>query len=546
MTAKSAGSGAIARNNTLNSITTPSASPLINNKARTRELRNNSIRRLSEDKLLKRPQSPPSKRNSSPTQQPNIMLESVQQQIQQEQLNKDDVDNDSAIEEDNNEDDENEHVLKKDTNDKIINQGSNIELDAVEINKKKQETSLAELKHNTKEEEEKDQNRLEEEKKNTTTEEKRQTRSPLPSPPTTPAATEIALPELSIGDSSDAETSITASGMTNIHSEPVSPTMCTFDVLSIQKINEIDKQNVPNNSFVQQQPIQRIHRLRPAASFATLRQLASTNTYQLQQQLQHQQQLTPQQVQQQTTKRRPVSYIESSNNVYFNYANNDDFLTVNRPNYYRRASSEDNRHFHTRHQSDNNTPSIQHHAGSRRLVRSNTVHNLIIKDGLGHRIVQCVGLDEPPQSLRKKTSNLESGDLFQHQDWSPPPETSDDVLFATRQQKTEEQQCHHQQLLIIQQQQQQAHILSIANDNTLEASSSDSSSHRATSNRRIRRKDSAKSISSLCSGNSPNINYDSRFKKLKTKLDKERATVKALQKQKEGLLSLCCFITSHH
>lgn len=522
MTAKSAGSGTLARSNTFSSFTPPLSPtpPLNNNKAvlRTRELRNNNTRRSSEDKLLKRPQSPP-KRNDSPTQ-PNIMLESVQQQIQLEQLlnMNDDVDNDSAIEEDDYED---EHsTTKKDIITKSANTKTIVDFDSppIKINKKSKvvvEPSLIELKPDTKEEKEDNK--------------QQQVQSPFPSPPFAPAATANSLPEFTRDNS-------TAAGIVNINSEPVSPTMCTFDVQSVQnnKLNEIDKTPQPNTLFVQQQPIQRINRLRPAASFATLRQLASTNnTFQHQQQ----QQQFPNLQQIPHIKRRPVSFIESSNNSNYNYASSiasDDYLTVNRPAYYRRASSEDNRHFHIRQQSDNNIPNqyATNNVASRRLVRSNTVHNLIIKDGYGHRIVQCVGLDEstplqqPP--LRRKNSSFESNESFHQHDWSPPSEIMDDMLFSSRQQQIEEkhhQQYHHQQQQVIPQQ-----------DNT-DASSSDSSSHNGISNRRVKRKDSAKSISSLCSTNPPVTGYDSKFEKLKSKLDKERATVKALQKQKEGWLT---------
>lgn len=486
MTAKSAGSGTLSRSNTFNSAIFAASQP---NKVvtRTRELRNNSVRRSSEDKLLKRPQSPP-KRNDSPTQ-PNIMLESVQQQLQLEQL-LNDVDNDSAIEEDDYEED----ALKKDQITKSANKPIIIEFDSPPIKRK----SVAELKPDTKEE---------------IKEDRKQLQSPLPSAEFT-------------GDKSALDTT-SAAGIVSMNSESVSPTMCTFDVQSVQnKLNESDK--APNNVFVQQ-PIQRINRLRPAASFATLRQLASSNNS-----LQHQQQLQQQQQFSQQIphiKRRPVSFIESSNHSNYALPASDDYLTVNRPAYYRRASSEDNRHI--RQQSDNNSAIQYNTVGNRRLVRSNTVHNLIIKDGYGHRIVQCVGLDEsaPLQQplLRRKNSSFESNDSYH--DWSPPNEIMDDSLFSTRQQQLEEQH-HQQQLLLIQQQQSQLMV----QDNT-DTSSSDSSCHQGISNRRIKRKDSDKSISSLCSTSPPVTSYDA---KLKTKLDKERATVKALQKQKEGLCYSNC------
>lgn len=608
MTAKSAGSGTLSRSNTFNSAIFAAASAAAatttttqqqqtnnNNKTltRTRELRNNSIRRTSEDnRLLKRPQSPP-KRNESPIQ-PNIMLESVQQQIQLELLMNmnDDVDNDSAIEEDDYEDDHHQQqsssIKKASNHNKSIHHL--IEFDSspapvIKSNKKKSlpdnTTLLAELKHDTKEdqeeeEEEEDEDedeyvllveeqeeKKEEEEEDSIHDRKHQHQHSLQSPPPPPVTSDIvaSLPEFTRDNSTLDTRSAASAGMVNSN-DPVSSTTSALDVQSVY--HNTTHQQQPSNLFIPQQPIQRIHRLRPAASFATLRQLASSNNnYQLQQQ--QQQQHHYQQQQQQLfsntqhiphMKRRPVSYIESSHNSNHNYAqyNNtatpaaaaftafhgttttaaaaatttaatltEEYLSVNRPNYYRRASSEDNRHFHIRQLSDTSTTTMPiqytptHVTNTRRLVRSNTVHNLIIKDGNGHRIVQCVGLDEQQQQpvLRRKNSSFESNDSS-YQDWSPPTEMMEDTFMSSRQQQLEEQH-HQQQLLLIQQQE--------------DHSSSDSSSQ----HRRIKRKDSAKSISSLCSSSPPSItSYDLKFEKLKSKLEKERATVKALQKQKEG------------
>lgn len=580
MTAKSAGSGTLSRSNNVNSlaVTTPpsSTAPLNNNKARTRELRNNSVRRSSEDRLLKRPQSPPTKRNDSPTtqqqQQPAIMLDSVQRKIQNElsekkKTNDSDVDNDSAIEDDES-DNDNDDCAKVDGSgeniSKVTNNNPMIEKFSsppAEINEKFQ-TQLAELEQPVTTNEE--QESYEEEKYTSNVlndevlkQQQEKARSQLPSPPITPAATDVTTPELA-----KARVSETGSANVHIHSEPASPTMYAFDVPPTinYRPNDMDstKHDPSQTLFTQQQQqsIQRIQRLRPAVSFATLRQLASTNnTYQLQQQqYQQQQQQQQKQLQARTIKRRPVSYIDSSSYSSLNYIN-DEYLTVNRPTCYRRASSEDNRHLHSREQSDNasvNTAtSFPFIMGGRGLIRSNTVHNLIIKDGEGHRIVQCMGLDEPP-ILRRKGSSFEGKDLFQqpqqqqqhqhqqHQpDWSPPTETLDDMYFSSLQ--LEEQQYHQEQLLLLQQQQhlqqqqqqQQLHHSSNMNDNNTDTSSSDSGSQH-TGYRRIKRKDSAKSISSLCSSSPPITSYDSRFERLRNKLEKERATVKALQKQKEG------------
>jgi hypothetical protein len=271
-----------------------------------------------------------------------------------------------------------------------------------------------------------------------------------------------------------------------IHSEPVSPTLYTFDAQSVQpRPYEIDKVQQP--SFVQ--PIQRIQRLRPAASFATLRQLANHNgsTGQLNQ-----------------LKRRPVSFIESTaaTTTHASASVAEDYLTV-RPVYSRRASHEDQSH-HIRQQSDN----VLHHRlssppsvpSSRRLVRSNTVQNVIIKDGQGHRIVQYLGPTSPPlqpQLRRKKIASFESHDSF----FSDSTASSNNGW--TRRQNEYEQ------------------VYQPVFDDT---SSSDSGSQRC--KRRIKRRDSARSL---------NHGFESaKCEQLQNKLEKERATVKVLQKQKEG------------
>jgi hypothetical protein len=570
MAPKSAGSGTLGRSTA----------------KRTKDLRNGSIRRASEDKLFsKRSQSPPAaaaKRNDSPThQQPNIMLESVQQRIQleqQQQSNSSNKDNNnSAIKKDNNQ--FYNEIEKAAVKDEIIDKSAKYDINCPPKSTAQVELDDETNKLDTKEKETYQGEEVEEkEEKNIVDQKKKKDNSgnssddptnnrelPLPSPPVTPTAVATSLPELSATRDEPyveaSEASNAVAGIINIHGEPVSPIMCTFNVQQQNgNINEIEK--LQQQLFAQQQPIPRsIHRLRSAASFATLRQLASTNNTLQNQQL-PQQQYQQQQIQH--IKRRPVSFIESSshngNINYLNYASslpNDDHLTVvDRPTYYRRASSEDSNHFHVRQQSDYNSNSIQfvnnNIIGSRRLVRSNTVHNLIIKDGQGHRIVQCVGgLDQSPplQPLRKKSSSFESSSnesSFRHHDSSPPPEILlDDILYRQQQQQTEEQQYH--------QQQQQNYLAAAAaatataaataasiqhqQDNRTDASS-DSSGSSSGGNRRITRKDSAKSISSLCSSTSPpTSSYDSsRFEKLKNKLEKERAIVKALQKQKEGLL----------
>ncbi|KAG2208076.1 hypothetical protein INT47_010438 [Mucor saturninus] len=547
MTAKSAGSATLARSNTFSHFTPPCSPTPPLNKLRARELRN-STRRSSEDRF-KRPQSPP-KRNDSPTQQPHIMLESVQQQIQLDQLMNsmnDDVDNDSAIEEDDYEED---NISKKDIIPKSANTTKNMAgIDSsppIKLSKKKVAESFIELKPDTKEEEKEEEHHQHQHEhkhhQQQQQQKQQQVRSPFCSPPLKPAAatgTEENLLELTRDDNS-------AAGIASINSEPpMSPAMCALDVQSVQQ----DENNLPlelpqqNTLYVQQQhqqqqqqPIQRINRLRPAASFATLRQLAnSNNTFQYQQFSNNSQQQPIPQI-----KRRPVSFIESGQHVnYASPATSDDYLTVHRPAYYRRASSEDNRQFHTRQQSDTNQYS------SRRLVRSNTVHNLIIKDGYGHRIVQCLGLDESQQQqqqqhqnqqppLRRKNSSFESHDSFPH-DWSPPTEVMDDSLFSNRSVVEEPYYQQHPQLQQQQHQQQQQQQMMIGQQDNTDASSSDSSSHHG-SHRRIRRKDSAKSISSLCSTSPPGTTTgsDVKIEKLRSKLDKERATVKALQKQKEA------------
>lgn len=578
MTAKTAGSGALTRTNSPPSPTPPTATAVL---GRAHSMANKT--NTKKPSKHTRPQSPPSKQSTpiaATNEQPKIMLESVQQQIQQEEKEKikkqqkkpvnsstsNDVDYDSAIE-DEQEDDKQEmiHVVNTTTVDNNSNDIKDNKGDIVTACINLSSSNSASTNHSIQSCRSRSSSNLSISSSDTCSDSSNNTNqhsSPLPSPPVTPAAT-------SLPDEFNIKEAASTGIMNIIHSEPVSPTMCTFDVQSVQQhqnhtIQIDNKPNSSNNIYVQQ-PIQRIHRLRPAASFATLRQLASTNNN-----YQHQQQHQQQQQQQQpsnyiqhlaatipaTTKRRPVSYIELSSNMNYNYAMaspssnpttiNDDYLSVHslaaaRPTYYRRASSEDNRHhYHTRQTSDTNpSPPSSIANGGRRLVRSNTVHNLIIKDGQGHRIVQCVGLDDSPplKPLRKNTSSFEC--TSEYQDWSTVSSTTattsdmlDDnntAIVLTRQQLED---------LHFQAQQQ-----SIQTQSDLDASSD---AHAQTSQplqqqqrpRKIKRKDSAKSLSSLCS-TSPPINHDMRCEQLKNKLEKERATVKALQKQKEGL---SCFI----
>lgn len=604
MAAKSAGSGTLGRSS--------------GKATRAKELKIGSVRRASEDRSAKRCQSPPATKANDVPIQPNIMLESVQKKIQQELesvITKDHVDIDSAIEDDNNAECNNKNLPEeKTTEDSVtntlpINSITDESSDCLNTNDEKKDKQENELlnKCNTtdlqgvgiKTEPETSREEKEEEETLSSSSDDLTNKKvlPLPSPPVTPAAVATSLPEFSTvarTESPTTESAIeanrNATGGINIHCEPLSPTMCTFNVLqqsfvqpNNNNLNEIDKlhqqhqqqQQQLSSLFVQQQqqqqqqPIPRsIQQLRSASSFATLRQLASTNSS-LQNQ-QHQQPYTiPQQQQQpriQQIKRRPVSFIEPSSHSNINYSNyassvaSDDYLTVNRSIYNRRASSEDSSHFHIHQQSDNSSSisgnAIQHlngnTIGSRRLVRSNTVHNLIIKDGQGHRIVQCVGLDQSPplQPLRKNTSSFDNNNesYLHHHDWSPPPEILDDMLYASRQQQQqmEEQQYHQQQYLLIQQQQQHQLLQQDNNKADNASDTSGTSSGGGSIKGRITRKDSAKSISSLCSSSPPITSYDSRFEKLKNKLENERAIVKALQKQKEGLFTYCRFFRAYH
>ena len=555
MTAKTAGSGTLTRTNSPPSPTSspPTATAVF---SRAQSMTNKTSTKKSSKHT--RPQSPPIKQQvaavSTTNEQPKIMLESVQQQIQREEKEKikkqqqqqqqqrklssnsnNDVDYDSAIEDEQEDEQELIKVVNTTTDDNSSNnikdnKGDVITAVTLPINLSNSSSTSNSIKSCSSSLRSSDGS-CNSSSSNSSKDGANHDSYPLPSPPVTPAT--ISLPKFNIKEA--ASTGI----MNIIHNEPISPTMCTFNVQSVQ------------------QPIQRIRRLRPAASFATLRQLASTNSnYQYQQQ---QLNYHNHQIQQlaaaaaaaatttttTTTKRRPVSYIDSSTNMNCNYtiasppssvATNDDYLSVHsltaRPTYYRRASSEDNRqHYHIRQISDSNPspPSsiVNESASGRCFARSNTVHNLIIKDGQGHRIVQCVGLDDaspPLQPLRKKTSGFENTN--EHQDWSiastTAPELMDDnaAISLTRQQLEDLHfQVQHQQ-----NQQLENDVPAIVDQHVQQRP------------RKIKRKDSAKSLSSLCSSfaTNPPINHDTRCEQLKTKLEKERATVKALQKQKEG------------
>jgi hypothetical protein len=379
---------------------------------------------------------------------------------------------------------------------------------------------------------------------------KKQRQPSFPSPPATPAA--VGLSEFSTVQSNEEFMTNDAKYNINSHYEPTSPTLCSFDEqcqhtkanekLQQQSVNNNQNNGNGNSAIYMQQPIQRIQRLRPAASFATLRQLASTNgnfQYVTQQPLQQ-----PSQIQQ--IKKRPVSFIEPSTYSNFNYATqtppiapaSDDYLSVNRPVYYRRASSDDHGHYHIRHQSENaatiqfTTPSppssvAGNNTNGRRVARSNTVHNVIIKDGQGHRIVQCVELESSPPlhplPLRRKTSSFESNESIQHyHDWSPPPEED---AFLSRQED--------QQLLLMQHNNMAAIVLAQQEHNTDNSDSSSNNGCRGL--RKMKRKDSAKSLSSLCSTSPPMASFDFKYEQLKSKLEIEKATVRSLQKQKEAI-----------
>lgn len=582
MTAKTAGSGTLTGTNSPPSPTpSPPTATAVLNRAQSMANKTNT-KKLSKHT---RPQSPPTKQqlaavSTTANEQPKIMLESVQQQIQQEEKEKikkqqqqkkssnngnNDVDYDSAIEDGQEDEQELIKVVNTTTDDNSSNnikdnKGDIITAVTLPINLSNSTSTSNSIKSCSSNLSSSDGS-CNSSSSNSSKDGTNQDSSPLPSPPVTPAA--ISLPEFNIKEA--ASTGI----MNTIHNEPISPTMCTFNVQSVQQQhnhnNQVDKPN--NNSLYVQQPIQRIHRLRPAASFATLRQLASTNSnYQHQQQQQQQLNYHNQQIQQlaatttvaaatTTTKRRPVSYIDSSTNMNYNYAIasppssvavNDDYLSVHslttRPTYYRRASSEDNRqHYHTRQISDS-TPSppssiVNGGASGRRIVRSSTVHNLIIKDGQGHRIVQCVGLDDtspPLQPLRKKTPSFEN--TSEYQDWSTASTATSELLddnaaiVLTRQQLED---LHFQ----VQHQQNQP------SENDVSAVVDQHAQQRP---RKMKRNDSAKSLSSLCSSSATNppINHDNKCEQLKTKLEKERATVKALQKQKEGSF-FCLFVCDY-
>lgn len=596
MTAKSAGSGTLTRSQmTGKASVTPSSPPLKQSFFKSKNAT------TKQEKASKRPHSPPSKRNDSPThmqQPPKIMLESVQQQIQQEDEKK--IKRVGKLK-DKTENDPTDNTKKKDTDEAmVLDIHQEVAEDAVMTNKKENQKKkpIQEILHNG--EEYGSQVHIEDVIRTSTSTcssnssdsdlitNKKQRQNSFPSPPVTPAS--LGLTEFTTAQNNDNSLSNEAKYTLNGHYEPVSPTVCSFDEQTMHKLTSNDKVQQSNsmynngNSIVHiqqpvQQPIQRIQRLRPAASFATLRQLATTNgNYQYVSQQQPLQQNQFQQI-----KRRPVSFIEPSSYSNYNYATqappnppaSDDYLSVNRPVYYRRASSEDNGYYHIRHQSDNATmqftnpnpsppSSVVGNNNGRRLARSNTVHNVIIKDGQGHRIVQCVELDGSPplqpQQLRRKTSSFESSDSFHshhYHDWSPPPEIIDDssaVLFS-RQQQLEEFPSQQQLLLVQQQntnmaamlaaaQQQQQQQQQNSQDNNTDTSNSDSSSNNGNhakgnnTTRKMKRKDSTKSLSSLCSTSPPITSFDFKCEQLKSKLEIERATVRSLQKQKEGLLVL--------
>ncbi|GAN00838.1 vacuolar protein sorting-associated protein 72 homolog [Mucor ambiguus] len=593
MTAKTAGSGALTRTQqsppssvgTVSPPPPPSTATAVLSRAQSMASKTSTTRKPSKHS---RPQSPPSRQSAAAAaaaitgnDQPKIMLESVQQQIQQEEKEKirkqqrkqaknstcNDVDYDSAIE-DELEDDNNKQgmihgvvnatTVDNNSNDIKDNKGDVVTACISPSSSGKSTTSNSIQSCSSSSRSHSSSEICSDTSSSNTHQQQQQQQqhaSPFPSPPVTPAATFLP-DEFSIKEA------VSSGGPIKlIHSEPASPTICTFDVQSVQQQhpNHTIHMDIKPNSLYVQQPIQRIHRLRPAASFATLRQIASTNSnYQHQQQQQQQpvnyiQHLAGAAASPAKTKRRPVSYIELSSNMNYNYAMasppapatsaalHDDYLSVHstRPTYNRRASSEDHRqHCHTRQISDSHPspPSSIFNGVGRRLVRSNTVHNLIIKDGQGHRIVQCVGLDDSPplQPLRKKTSSFEF--TSEYQDWpttasSTTAAATSDILddgatpaiVLTRQQLED---LHFQ----AQQQQQPLEV-----DASLDPSAAQPSPPLPQQQRprKMKRKDSAKSLSSLCS-TSPPINHDLRCEQLKNKLEKERATVKALQKQKEA------------
>ncbi|KAL9552432.1 hypothetical protein MBANPS3_003784 [Mucor bainieri] len=612
MTAKTAGSGALTRTQqsppSSIATTSPPTTTAVLSRAQSMASKTSTTKKPSKHT---RPQSPPSKQSAAVTvssnDQPNIMLESVQQQIQQEEKEKikkqqqqqqqqqkksasnnstsNDVDYDSAIEDEHDDDDEqgmNQVVVNTTTvdnnsnNDIKDNKGDVV---AACISSSSSSKSIQSYSNSSRRSSSSSSSSHSDSCSDTSsnnTRQQQQHASPLPSPPVTPAAT-------SLPDEFSIKEAVSSSGIVKlIHSEPASPTMCTFDVQSVQQQHPNHSMHMdttkPNNNLYVQQPIQRIHRLRPAASFATLRQLASTNSNYQHQQQQQQQPVnyihhlagTAAAASPAKTKRRPVSYIDLSSNMNYSYAMAspppaaaaaapptattalyEDYLSVqsSRPTYYRRASSEDNRqHYHTRQISDSHPspPSSiasGNGSGGRHLVRSNTVHNLIIKDGQGHRIVQCVGLDDSPplQPLRRKASSFECTSEYQY--WPTAATAAASTVANTTSDMLDEgsataivltrQQLEDLHLQAQQQQQSQQPPLEVdASSDPLAAQLSPSLPHQQRP-RKMKRKDSAKSLSSLCS-TSPPINHDMRCEQLRNKLEKERATVKALQKQKEA------------
>lgn len=559
MTAKSAGSGSLTRSQmTAKQSLTPSSPPLRQSFFKTKA----PTRKAADDKVVKRSHSPPSKRNDSPTnmqQPPKIMLESVQQQIQQEDEKK--------IKKIEKSKEESPDIIKDadDSPSKAVDTDTAEEYVIVNHQKRTSQKKKQVQEIFQHEEEHKKQVSLEEDmdakpstsicssdssSDNDLTANKKQRQPSFPSPPATPAA--VGLSEFSTVQSNEEFMTNDAKYNINSHYEPTSPTLCSFEEqCQHTKANEKPQQQSVNNNqnngngnsaIYMQQPIQRIQRLRPAASFATLRQLASTNgnfQYVTQQPLQQ-----PSQIQQ--IKKRPVSFIEPSTYSNYNYATqtppiapaSDDYLSVNRPIYYRRASSDDHGHYHIRHQSENaatiqfRTPSppssvAGNNTNGRRVARSNTVHNVIIKDGQGHRIVQCVELESSPPlhplPLRRKTSSFESNESIQHyHDWSPPPEED---AFLSRQED--------QQLLLMQHNNMAAIVLAQQEHNTDNSDSSSNNGCRGL--RKMKRKDSAKSLSSLCSTSPPMAGFDFKYEQLKSKLEIEKATVRSLQKQKEAI-----------
>ncbi|KAI8994693.1 hypothetical protein BDB01DRAFT_831650 [Pilobolus umbonatus] len=470
---------AVNRTNTANLCNSNHNRPHTTLKAR--ESRNG--RRSSDDKLksTSRPQSPPSKRNDSPSQQPTIMLESVQRQLQQEQ---------------GGEDTEDERVIVQyhETTDSTCITRKHMFSNTKDTNKLKPLKNEAQC--NT---------------------------SPPPSPPATPAATVTLLSDFSKGYD-------IAAGMIPVQDESIHSSMCITDAQN-NKLDDFDKQstlNQCNPSFCNQPPLQRIHRLRPAASFATLRQLANTKNAACH----------PPYQPQQLMKKRPTSCIDCHSTSPNRSFMADEFLSVNRPIYIRRASHEDH-HIHFSSDNSSNSPlaSSTIVSNGRRLIRSNTVqpiHNLIIKDGQGHRIIQCVELDQPQQILIKKKNDSFGSheplvtDMANNSGMITPTDLVDEssILYAGNQFSDDYQHSRHYQT-----------------QDMNDTSSSDSGSpergnHGCT--KKARRKDSVKSVSSVCSNYTNTTTLNTHFQhsikceQLKYKLDNERLIVKSLQKQKEA------------